>query len=180
MQKLINQVDELVRKYPDEHELTPKVADVLTAALAGGFDIPEGAKKADPNRYVMYPLYVAPDKSFSIASAVWNVGQSTPVHGHETWGVVGIYSGQEHELSFTKPAEPDVPLVSDGERVWKPGEVTICCTTDDDVHQVRCEGEMPVIGIHIYGADIGTIERRSYDPVTGEVSWFVSTWGEIV
>lgn len=179
MQNLINQIEDLVQKHPDENDLTPKVANVLTAALAKGFDIPDGAKKPDPYRYVMYPLYVAPDKSFSIASAVWNVGQGTPVHGHETWGVVGIYSGQEHELSFVKPTKPDVPLVSNGEHVWKAGDVTVCCTTDDDVHQVRCEGDVPVIGIHIYGGDIGTIQRRSYEPTSGEVSWFVSTWGEI-
>ena len=46
----------------------------------------------------------------------------------------------------------------------------------DDVHQVRCGGDTPVVGIHVYGADIGTLPRRSYDPHTGAVSWFVSTW----
>ena len=42
--------------------------------------------------------------AFSIASAVWNVGQGTPVHGHETWGVVGIYCGVEVETRYEKPA----------------------------------------------------------------------------
>ena len=146
------------------------------ALLAAGFELPEDKTRPDPERYVMYPLHVAPDGSFSIASAVWNVGQGTPVHGHETWGVVGIYRGVEVETRYEKPAVADVPLVVEGTDEWGAGQVTVCCTTDDDVHQVRCGGDQPVVGIHVYGADIGTLPRRSYDPETGAVHWFTSTW----
>lgn len=170
----------LVGTQTDEHLITAEVARLLREALAEGIDLPESVTRPDPDHYVMYPLHVAPDGRFSIAAAVWNVGQGTPVHGHETWGVVGIHSGVEHEVSFAKPAEPDVPLVQDGDDLWGPGEVTVCCTTDDDVHQVFCHGDRPCVGIHVYGADIGTLERRSYQPETGAVSWFVSRWTEPV
>jgi predicted metal-dependent enzyme (double-stranded beta helix superfamily) len=52
----------------------------------------------------------------------------------------------------------------------------VCCTTDDDVHCVAAVGDIPTVGIHVYGANIGTIERRLYDPETGAVEWFVSGW----
>ena len=51
---------------------------------------------------------------------------------------------------------------------WTPGQVTVCCTTDDDVHAVAAVGSEPTVGIHVYGGNIGTISRRSYDPATGE------------
>ena len=172
----IEELGDLVDRHPDEHELVELVADRLRATLAAGIDLPASVTKPGEARYVMYPLYVDPDGRFSIASAVWNVGQGTPVHGHETWGVVGIHSGVEHELSFVKPTTPGEPLVQDGEVSWTAGQVTVCCTTDDDVHQVECEGDVPCVGIHVYGADIGTLPRRSYQPDTGEVSWFTSTW----
>ena len=124
----------------------------------------------------MYPLHVAADGSFSIAAAVWDVGQTTPVHGHETWGVVGIYSGIEHEVRYEKPAVDGVPLSQAGIEDWRAGQVTICCTTDDDIHQVSCGGDEPCVGIHVYGADIGTLPRRRYDPATGDVDWFTSRW----
>jgi predicted metal-dependent enzyme (double-stranded beta helix superfamily) len=124
----------------------------------------------------MRPLHVAADGSFSIACAVWNVGQKTPVHGHETWGVVGIHSGVEREVGYVKPVRPDEPLQGRPAADWHPGEVTVCCTTDDDVHMVECGSDVPCVGIHVYGSDIGTLRRRSYDPVTGKVSWFVSAW----
>lgn len=169
-------VEGLLDRGLDELALTAAVRDELTAALAEGFDLPEAKTLPDVERYVMYPLHVDPDGRFSIASAVWNVGQGTPVHGHETWGVVGIYSGVEIETRYEKPTVPDVPLVGQGTDEWTTGQVTVCCTTDDDVHQVRCGGDQPVIGIHVYGADLGTLPRRSYDPGTGAVHWFVSSW----
>jgi len=169
-------VQSLVARGLDERALTAAVQAELTAVLAAGLRLPEDKTRPDPERYVMYPLHVAEDGSFSIASAVWDVGQGTPVHGHETWGVVGIHSGVEVETRYQKPSLPDVPLVDLGTDEWSAGEVTICCTTDDDVHQVRCGGDQPVVGIHVYGADIGTLPRRSYDPGTGAVHWFVSSW----
>ena len=169
-------IQELVGLGLDERSLTEAVRAELSAVLAAGFELPEAKTRPDPERYVMYPLHVSSDGSFSIASAVWNVGQGTPVHGHETWGVVGIYRGVEVETRYEKPTVPDVPLVAEGTGEWGAGQVTVCCTTDDDVHQVRCGGDQPVVGIHVYGADIGTLPRRSYDPETGAVHWFVSTW----
>ncbi len=169
-------VQDLVARGLDEKALTAAVQGELSALLAAGFELPEDKTRPDPERYVMYPLHVAADGSFSIASAVWNVGQGTPVHGHETWGVVGIYRGVEVETRYEKPSVADQPLVSEGTDEWGAGQVTVCCTTDDDVHQVRCGGDEPVVGIHVYGADIGTLPRRSYDPETGAVHWFVSTW----
>lgn len=169
-------VARLVAEGLDERTLTSRIRDELEAALAAGLELPEAVTRPDPVRYVMYPLHVADDGSFSIASAVWDVGQGTPVHGHETWGVVGIHSGVEVETRYEKPAAPDVPLVPEGTDEWGAGQVTVCCTTDDDVHQVRCGGDRPVVGIHVYGADIGTLPRRGYDPDTGAVHWFTSRW----
>lgn len=173
---LVQEIGALVDEYQDERTLTAAVAERLAQALADGIALGPEVTRPDTERYVMYPLHVDPEGRFSIASAVWNVGQGTPVHGHETWGVVGIYSGVEHEISFEKPAESDRPLSTNGEERWGPGQVTVCCTTDDDVHQVFCGSDVPCVGIHVYGADIGTLPRRSYAPETGAVSWFTSSW----
>ena len=170
------EVADLVGTGMDEPALTKAVAVRLDALLKAGFRLPEAKIAANPEHYVMYPLHVAADGSFSIAAAVWDVGQSTPVHGHETWGVVGIYSGVEHEIRYHKPPEPGVSLVRGGVEDWQSGQVTVCCTTDDDIHQVSCGGAEPCVGIHVYGADIGTLPRRRYDPSTGDVAWFTSTW----
>ncbi|MFE5706792.1 hypothetical protein [Rhodococcus koreensis] len=172
-----SEVGTLVTSGLNEHPLTEQVATRLRKLLAGGLDLPPELVAPRADKYVMRPLYVAPDGSFSVAAAVWGVGQGTPVHGHETWGVVGIHSGIELETRYSKPEGDGKPLVAAGQESWGPGEVTVCCTTDDDVHTVSCGGDTPCVGIHVYGADIGTLQRRSYNPATGDVSWFVSRWG---
>jgi 3-mercaptopropionate dioxygenase len=174
--RLAASIEALVAQDLSEEAITAAIQVELSAALAAGLELPAEVVAPDPVRYVMYPLHVAPDGSFSIASAVWDVGQGTPVHGHETWGVVGIYSGVEVETRYEKPTVEGVPLRRLPTESWGAGQVTVCCTTDDDVHQVRCGGDQPVVGIHVYGADIGTLERRSYDPETGAVHWFTSRW----
>ena len=122
-------------------------------------------------------VWVAPDGAFSIAAAVWNVGQVTPVHDHGTWGVIGIYGGVEHEIRYRLAAQPGpgrLSLLS--ERDIAAGQVIVCCTSDQDIHRVSCGSNVPCVGIHVYGADIGTIPRHVYDPETGQARTFVSAW----
>jgi 3-mercaptopropionate dioxygenase len=178
LQTFIDEVGVLVGNIADEYEITKQVAERLSALLASDYRLPPEFTQPSNEHHVTYPLYIAPDDSWSLACVVWNVGQRTPVHGHETWGVVGIYSGAERELRYLKPtaAESDKSLTPAGEQVWERGQVTVCCTTDDDVHAVAAVGNVPTVGIHVYGGNIGTINRRSYDPTTGEVRWFVSGW----
>ncbi|ANY08328.1 cysteine dioxygenase family protein [Pseudonocardia sp. HH130630-07] len=177
LEHFVHDVEGIVATGGSERSVTEQVAQRLRDLLAAGLTLDPGMVAPRTDTYVMRPLHVAPDGSFSIACAVWNVGQSTPVHGHETWGVVGIHSGAELEVDYVKPERAGEPLVRRGEAVWSPGEVTVCCTTDDDVHLVECGSDVPCVGIHVYGADIGTLSRRSYDPASGAVSWFTSRWG---
>jgi predicted metal-dependent enzyme (double-stranded beta helix superfamily) len=174
----IDDVESIVRTTDDEHEITKRVAERLSALLASDYRLPPSVTQPSAEHHVNYPLYIAPDDSWSLAAVVWNIGQRTPVHGHETWGVVGIYAGAEREFRYAKPtaAESGTPLAPAGEQLFERGQVTVCCTTDDDVHSVAAVGDIPTVGIHIYGANIGTIERRLYDPATGAVEWFVSGW----
>ncbi|GAA4905481.1 putative metal-dependent enzyme (double-stranded beta helix superfamily) [Nonomuraea thailandensis] len=178
LQRFIDDVGLVVGGTDDEHEITARVAELLSALLAGGYRLPAELTRASSERHLTYPLHIAPDESWSLAAVVWDVGQRTKVHSHETWGVAGVYAGVEHEIRYLKPAESaaGAPLVPAGESRWVPGQVTVCCTTDDDVHAVAAVGREPTVGIHVYGGDIGTIRRRAYDPATGACDWFVSGW----
>jgi 3-mercaptopropionate dioxygenase len=177
LRAFIDDVDLVVRTSDDEHEITKRLAERLSALLTSGYRLPPELTRPAADHHVNYPLHIAPGGGWSLAAVVWSPGQRTPVHGHETWGVVGIYAGAEREFRYVKPSPDDAgPLTPAGEHVWERGEVTVCCTTDDDVHSVAAVGDTPTVGIHLYGADIGAIERRRYDPATGDVEWFVSGW----
>jgi 3-mercaptopropionate dioxygenase len=145
LQTFIDDVGRVVASTDGEHEITQRVAKRLSDLLASGYRLPVELTRPSPERHVTYPLYIAPDNSWSMASVVWDVGQQTPVHSHETWGVVGIYAGIEHEVRYLKPVAPTVcsALTPAGEELFGPGQVNICCTTDDDVHAVAAVGNEP-------------------------------------
>jgi predicted metal-dependent enzyme (double-stranded beta helix superfamily) len=179
LQDFIRDVERVVDDTDDQYELTERIAPLVSALLAGGYQLPADVVRPSPDRHLTYPLYIAPDDRWCLASVVWNMGQRTPVHGHETWGVVGVYSGAEREVRYVKPVPGTVgPLTPAGEQLWTRGQVTVCCTTDDDVHSVVAEGDEPTIGIHVYGGNIGTTSRPAYDPETGTAEWFVSGWDD--
>jgi predicted metal-dependent enzyme (double-stranded beta helix superfamily) len=174
---LVSDIAPVVRAGGAERTVTAEVADRLREALGRRLEVYPAMMRPHADRYVMYPLYVAPDQSFSVASAVWNTGQRTPIHDHGVWGVVGIHSGSEHELRYQCPELLGTgPLTVIEENLFHPGDVTVCCTSDRDIHRVSCGSPMPCVGIHIYGGNIGTIRRRSYDEHTGKVSYFISRW----
>jgi predicted metal-dependent enzyme (double-stranded beta helix superfamily) len=176
----IDDVEFVLGATDDEQEITRRVADHLSALLRSGYRLPPELTRPSADHHVTYPLHVDPEDRWSLVSVVWAVGQRTPVHSHETWGVAGIYSGAERETRYLKPAAgaPHGPLEATGEALYLPGQVTVCCTGDDDVHSVKAVGTEPTVGIHVYGGNIGTLPRRSYEPATGEAQWFVSGWQE--
>ena len=122
LQTFIDDVGRVVTSTDDEHEITKLVAKRLSDLLAGGYQLPPEVTRPSPVHHVTYPLYIAPDDSWSMASVVWDVGQRTPVHSHETWGVVGIYSGIEQEIRYK--------IISGMVRDF-PNQVAIAYTPDD-------------------------------------------------
>ncbi len=156
-----------------------QVAAVLRDWLASGATLEAAVTIPSSEHYLMYPLHVASDGGFSIAAAVWAVGQRTPIHDHGVWGVVGIYQGLEKEVHYKGDAGPSGlsgPLEATESNVWSPGDVTVCCGGDRDIHQVSCNSDIPCVGIHVYGGDIGRIERRTFDRESGASKLFVSAW----
>jgi predicted metal-dependent enzyme (double-stranded beta helix superfamily) len=177
MQRFVDDVRAVVREGGGEEIVTQKVAALLRSLLNEGDVLDPRYTRPKTGNYVLYPIWVEPGGGFSIAAAVWDVAQVTPVHDHGTWGVIGIYRGVEHEVRFR-------PAVTGGgarfrqtdERDIETRQVIVCCTSDQDIHRVACGSNVPCVGIHVYGADIGAIRRHVYDVQTGDVRAFVSGW----
>lgn len=179
MKRFIVEVRTIVREGGSEQIVTDKVASRLRTLLQERdiLDPRYTRPRRGADHPVLYPVWVELDGSFSIASGVWNVGQATPVHDHGTWGVIATYQGVEHEVSF-KPMVigGDVRLQETGARDVAERQLIVCCTSDQDIHRVSCGSDVPCVGIHVYGSDIGRIQRHQYDPETGDVRSFVSGW----
>jgi predicted metal-dependent enzyme (double-stranded beta helix superfamily) len=167
-------VRDLLGARPAEAEITRAVAGHLQELLRAPVVLPTAFTEPRHDGYAMYPLHVADDGSFSVAAAVWGVGQTTPIHDHLTWGVVGVVAGVEEERRYEVSPGAAPRLVA--QRLVVAGDAVVCCRAGDDVHAVACSGDRDVVAIHVYGTDIGTAVRHVYDPLTGARAPFTSTW----
>ncbi|MEV6905564.1 cysteine dioxygenase family protein [Amycolatopsis sp. NPDC051071] len=142
--------------WPDTAEL---VADQLRAHLPGPEILTPEQRLGQADRITSHLLHVEPDGAFSILGLVWRPGQTTRIHDHLTWCVVGVLSGIEHEELF------DAALNPTGTRDNSSGEVS-GFAPPGDIHRIRNIGDETALSLHIYGTDItrvGSSARRYYD-----------------
>src|SRR2546428_246868 len=64
------------------------------------------------------------------------------------------------------------------EKINTKGHVTVL--GNRGIHRVDNISGKPTTSVHVYGRDIGHAERHSYDPVTGEISRFVSGYCNVL
>ena len=114
---------------------------------------------------------------FSVVSFVWNPGQTTPIHDHQIWGLVGVLRGSEMSQRFETSAAG--PMVACGpQTLRRAGEIEVLSPTIGDIHKVENVGDAIAVGIHVYGGDIGAIRRRAFAP-DGTQSEFISSFTEV-
>ena len=180
MHHFVGEVREIVRAGGTEEEITERVAGRLEKMLdePGLLTVEQLLVKKEG--FTLNQIHIEPNNSFSIGAGIWDVGQTTPIHDHGTWGVIGIFRGVENEESFRREGprvmEGRASITPAGSRLAKAGDVFVCCTTDQDAHRVSCASADPVVGIHVYGGDLAKIPRLQYDAETGEVTLFKTGW----
>jgi len=127
-----------------------------------------------PQYYQQYLLYAEPRGRFSIVSFVWGPGQQTPVHDHTVWGVIGMLRGAERTQHYEVGAD-GVPVPTGEEIELRPGDVCAVSPAIGDVHRVwNAFDDRVSISIHVYGADIGTVQRHVFPSGGGPPKPFVS------
>lgn len=152
----------------------------LLAELVATDDwLPEQFARPHPQYYQQYLLYADPLDRLSVVSFVWGPGQKTPVHDHLTWGLVGGLRGRERETAYQKQA--DGSYQATGSSLLLPGQTTVVSPTIGDVHEVANDlADLPSISIHVYGRNIGRVDRHVFDPLTGAEKSFVSGYASAV
>ena len=163
----------LVETRAGEEQILTDGSKLLSSLVASDDWLPEIFTRHHPQYYQQYLLYADPLNRLSIVSFVWGPGQKTPVHDHLTWGLVGVLRGREKATSYKKQADGSFQPTKSS--VLLPGETTAVSPNIGDVHEVSNDlSDRVSISIHVYGANIGRIQRHVFDPATGEEKMFVS------
>lgn len=134
--------------------------------------------ESPPDESVQYLLAEHPEHAYMVVSVVFPGGYRTPIHDHGTWGLVGVWQGEEREERFTvepiqaRPGYVDlraVGIVSNG-----PGTVTHLLQPDEEVHRIFNPLPSGSRSIHVYGGNMNGRRRRQFDPTTGLVKDYVT------
>lgn len=135
--------------------------------------LPEEYAVSHPDHYQQYLLHCDPLERFSLISFVWGPSQKTPVHDHRTWGLIGMLRGSEISQSYEKAG--DGKLVPGRHEVLKTGDVSFVSPQTGDIHEViNAHDDRISISIHLYGDNIGLIERSVFEPSSGSSRPFIS------
>ena len=166
----------LVDRGADEATILRDGRALLASLIAQEDWLPDALMQPDPDGYRIHRLHVDPAGRFSVSAMVWGPGQGTPIHDHTVWGMVGVLKGRERCEEFSPLLEPGGPLVQGHVHELAPGDIDLVSPTIGDIHRVSNALEDGVsVSIHVYGGDIGAIERSRFDD-TGRATPFVSPY----
>lgn len=117
--------------------------------------------------YQQHVVHVHPEGRYSLVALAWLPGQSTPIHDHRCWCVVGVLEGDEQEERFRLHANGEGTwLERQGVRRYHLGQTCRLVPPDEDIHRVTNVGDAAAVSLHVYGADIracGSSINRTFD-----------------
>ena len=176
------EVDSVVREYSSESQILLRLKPLLEKLINSPGALQKAAFKPREDRFAMNLLNMPEDEAYSIIGGVWRPGQSTPIHDHLTWALIGVYEGEEREALFRRTDDGSSLKVARieqvSEKINRRGHVTVLGSSG--IHRVDNVSLKPAHSVHVYGRDIGNLERHSYDPVTGEIGKFVSGYCNVI
>lgn len=153
-----------------------RVRDLLAEVLAADSDWldPSFEHRDEAADWALYPVYRDADARVSMMIAVFKAAVPSPAHDHGTWAVVGIHRGRERETRYRKTDDATVAGRArlEVERTLVNPRGSISVVPEDAIHSVEALDGRDAVSLHVYGADIVTQERSTYDLIEGTKSVF--------
>ena len=113
-----------------------------------------------------FRLYAEPDDTLALAIYKFSDERPTPVHTHNTWGVLCGYTGQDHYIQYDRvddgSEEGYAELKEVVNRVITPGDSVWWLEYPHDIHWQQAVGE-PAWELVLLGKSTSGIERLHFD-----------------
>ncbi len=179
LRAFIQGMTRLAEQGADEPRWLHEGHDLLATLVAQDDWLPD-AFAADGPSYRQYLLHCDPLERFSVVSFVWGPGQRTPVHNHLVWGMIGMLRGSEIATDYAVSAEGE-PMKELGTATLVPGMVEHVTPNGQDIHVVQnAFADRASISIHVYGGNIGAVQRHVFNPATSAPKRFISGYTNTV
>lgn len=158
----------------DEMAMLREGGPLLSALIANDDWLPDAFAAPHSAHHQEFLLHCDALGRFSVTSFVLAPGQKTPVHDHTVWCLIGVLRGTEQFDEYRHEGE-GAPMQKTGEHLCRAGDIEVASPGIGDVHVVsNPHHQQPAVSIHVFGADIGGIMRRTFSLANGEPRPLVS------
>jgi len=179
LRHFIHSFTRLLESRPDEQQILTEGAKLLEDLIAQDDWLDNEFAQPHPERYQQYLLYADGLERFSVVSFVWGPGQSTPIHNHTVWGLIGVLRGQEVAQRYLRD-NTGRNVIDGPPQHLQAGRVEAVSPRIGDIHRVsNALSDQTSISIHVYGGNIGAIERSVFQD-DGSRKPFVSGYSNTV
>ena len=150
----------------DREAAVRQLEPLLKRALDGpGWTDPRYATVVDGGR-PGFRYYQNEDGSLNVYGVLFRPGHPTPVHDHVTWGIIGVYSGEQRTTRFRRLVDGSTPghcaVDEVADEVLTHG-ATYPLLPPHDIHRIEVVGAEDGLSIHVLGADLKRQRRRIFD-----------------
>jgi predicted metal-dependent enzyme (double-stranded beta helix superfamily) len=163
------EVERIMAGATDRRAAVERVRPLMASLLERDDLLDDRYKVATEEGRVRYSYYRSADGSLTIGGPIFQPGRPTFVHNHNTWGVIGIYSGRQRTGRFLRTDDGATPgkatLVKTSEELLGPGSIYFLLPPDD-IHQIEAVDE-PSLSIHVLGVDLRQQHRQFFDVEAG-------------
>jgi predicted metal-dependent enzyme (double-stranded beta helix superfamily) len=132
------------------------------AAMQTAFSDPDQVQAAlgAPAKAGITPLYRS--EELTVLNVVWAPHAVIRPHNHETWAVIGVYTGREDNIFWRRRKDDGRRIEAAGAKALSAGDVTPL--GPDIIHSVVNPLDRLTGAIHVYGGDFFEIARSEWDP----------------
>jgi len=158
----------------DELALLRECGALLGQLIAFDDWLPDAFAAPHRAHHQEYLLHCDPLGRYAVVSFVLAPGQKTPVHDHTVWTLMGVLRGIE-QIDEYRHEGAGAPMQKTGEHLCRPGDIELASPAVGDIHVItNPRSDQSAVSIHVFGANIGGLMRRTFSLATGEPRALVS------
>lgn len=168
----VRTIEQVLDRRPANQVIIQKVSDATKQICSDDRWLDERYRHGEPDRYTRHLLHKDPQNRFIILSLVWQPGQTTPIHDHSCWGVMGIIDNTLEEVAYNRLDDGSrseyCEIEESSVKQLGKGDVSYLLPPYEEIHRIGNTSDKPTISLHVYGRDLDEI--NVFDQATGKVS----------
>ena len=119
-------------------------------------------------------LYINNQRLFAARLYIYEPGQYTPVHDHNSWGVYGCVSGKVEVIRYCREDDETrqgYARLQEIDRITLvPGDTSVVRPLNDGIHQAGNPAVGTCVMLSVYGTPIRRLYVNQFDPMNDLVS----------